>query len=140
MQKDRKIINNPNASHFFLSIFILVAIVLFLTVAAYLYFNEIQSGTRKKLIPSVGMIQEGDHIFISGVQNGPVMNDSVIIQIVNQTSGKIEGNGLINVGPDGEIKTGVTIFLTGINTGTKYVVSMLYEGDTVGYCNYFYLK
>lgn len=140
MQKYRKIINNSNASHFFLSIFIIVAIALFLTVAAYLYFNEISSGTRKKFIPSVGMIQEGDHIFISGVQNGPVMNDSVIIQIVNQTSGKIEGNSEINVGPDGEIKTGVTIILTGINTGTNYVVSMIHKGKTVGSCNYFYLK
>ncbi|UCF11941.1 MAG: hypothetical protein JSW06_07835 [Thermoplasmatales archaeon] len=140
MQKNRKIINNTHASHFFLSIFILVAIALFLSVAVYLYLSEIPGGVQKKFFPSVGMIQEGDHIFISGVQNGPVMNDSVIIQIINQTSGKYEGNGKINVGSDGEIKTGDTIILTGINTGTNYVVSMIHNGKTVGSCNYFYLK
>jgi hypothetical protein len=125
------------ASHFFLSMFILGAVALFIATVAYIHYNELVSGTKKEIIPSVGMIQEGAHVFITGVQNGPVANDSVFVQIINKTNGKEEGYAIINAGSDNIINTGDTILLKNITRGTKYVVSMLYQGHTVGNCNYF---
>jgi len=89
----------------------------------------------EKIVPSVGMVQEGDYKLIINVQNGPLPQTSVSPEIINKMNGKAEGNASINDGGDGEINVGDSITLTGITNGA-YTVSLLYKERIVGNCQY----
>lgn len=135
MKATGKLLENNEAISSFLSVMIFVAITLLLVVIVWGFLAGIFGGAPQNFVPSIGMIREGDHILITSVQNGPVIQTSVYAEIINKSSGKAEGNASINDGGDGEINVGDSIALTGITKGA-YTVSLFYEGRIVGNCQY----
>ena len=135
MKSKRKFLENNQAISSFLSVMIFAAITILLVVVVWLFHSGIFSDVPQRFIPSIGMIQDRDHILITSVQNGPVINDSVTVEIVNKSSGQTEGIASMNDGGNGEIDVGDSIMLTGIAKGV-YTVSIIYEGIVVGHCQY----
>jgi hypothetical protein len=128
-------LKNDQALSSFLSVMIFVAITILLVIVVMLFQTGILSDAPQKLIPSIGMIQDGDHILIASVQNGPVIYTTVSVEIINKSSGQIEGSAFLNDGGNGEIDVGDSIIFTNITNGA-YTVSLLYEGIVVGHCQY----
>ena len=135
MKANRKMIENNDAITSFLSIMIFTAITEMLVIIVWLFHSGIFSDAPKKLTPSIGLIQDGDHILITSVRNGPVLNRSVHADIINKSSGEPVGEASINDGGDGEVNTGDSIILTGINKGV-FTVSIYYEAAVIGHCQY----
>ncbi|UCD14596.1 MAG: hypothetical protein JSW60_04035 [Thermoplasmatales archaeon] len=135
MKANRKWIENNEAVSSFLSVMIFAAITVLLVVIVWIFHAGIFSEAPQKLIPSIGMIQDGDHILITSVHNGPVTTKSALAEIINKSSGTPVGNASINDGGDDEINVGDSIALTGATKGA-YTVSLFYEGIVVGHCQY----
>lgn len=135
MKANRKMIENNDAITSYLSIMIFTAITVMLVIIVWLFHSGILSEAPKKLTPSIGMIQDGDHVFITSVRNGPVLNKSVYAEIINKSTGESIGEASINDGGDGEVNTGDSIILTGIKKGV-FTVSIYYEAAIIGHCQY----
>ena len=135
MKATKNLIENNEAISSFLSVMIFVAITLLLAVIVWGFHTGIFGGAPQNFIPSVGMIQDENHVLITNVQNGPVLKTSTYVEIINKMNGKAEGNASINDGGDGEINVGDSITLTGITNGA-YTVSLIYKRRIIGNCQY----
>ena len=135
MKATGKLLESNEAISSILSVIIFVAITLILAVIMWGFHAGIFGGAPQNFVSSVGMIQEGSHILITNVQNGPLPQTPVSAEIINKMNGKAEDNASINDGGDGEINVGDSITLTGITNGA-YTVSLLYIGRIVGNCQY----
>jgi len=137
MKVNRKIINNSKSSFTSLSVFIVVALVIVIAVITWGLYTGIFSDVQQKFTPSVGMIQDGDYILITNIQNGPVKLDSTTVQITKIITGTVEGTAIIQAGDNDQIDIGDTIVLTAINSYVEYRVLLKYDGKIVGTCDYF---
>jgi hypothetical protein len=133
MKATKNLIENNEAISSLLSVMIFVAITLLLAVIVWGFHAGIFGGAPQNFVPSVGMIQDENHILITSVQNGPVIQTSAYAEIINKMNGKAEGNASINNGGDGEINVGDSLTLTGITYGA-YTVSLIYKGRIIGNC------
>jgi len=135
MKSKKKYLENNQAISSFLSVMIFAAITILLVIVVWILHSGIFNDVPQRFIPSIGLIQERDYILITGVQNGPVLNNSVTVEIVNKSSGQAEGSPYINDGGNGEINVGDSIALVGITKGV-YTISIIYEEIVVGHCQY----
>lgn len=135
MKTNQNFLRDNTALSSYLSVMIFAAITIVLVVVVWFFHSGIISDAPKELTPAIGLIQQGDYILITSVQNGPVPSSSVFAEIVNKNSGESAGEAHINDGGDGDIDNGDSINLVGITSGV-YTVSILYNGLIVGHCQY----
>jgi hypothetical protein len=135
MRPLRNFIKNKHALSSFLSVMIFAAITVVLIVIVWIFNSGIVGDAPKELTPAIGLIQQGDYILITSVQNGPVQTSSIDVQIVEKDTGQQVGEAQINDGGDGDIDNTDSISLSGVTNGV-YTVSLIKGDLIVGHCQY----
>ena len=64
---------------------LMVAVTIAMAAVAYAYFTGLIGGGQEVDV-MVSMIQQGSFISITGVENGPVANASIIVQLLNKAA------------------------------------------------------
>jgi len=135
MKAYRKILKNKDALSSYLSVMIFAAITIVLVVIVWFFHSGIFSDAPKELTPAIGLIQQGDYILITSVQNGPVSSSSVIVEIIDKDTGQQVGEAQINDDGDGDIDNGDSISLSGVNNGV-FTISIIRNDLIIGHCQY----
>ena len=124
-----------------IAIILLVAIAVAITVPLYVYVNGIIGGI-PTINPTVNMIQSGDFVSITGMENGPVPGADATAAFVNQTSGATTSatitytNGNADNADAGDRITKPNLSAETPGVGDKYTVQLMYGGNVVGNCVY----
>ena len=139
MKANRKFVDGEEAVSAVIGVILMVAITVAIAATVYVYVSGM-IGTGPATNPTVSMIQSGDYISITSVENGPVTGADATVNGINQTSGVTEGTWTLayTVGNALNVDGGDSISVTDLTgqIGQKYTVQLLYGGDVIGTCVY----
>ncbi len=131
--------SNNHAVSAVIGVTLMVAVTIAMGAVAYAYFTGLIGGSPEiNAIISISQSTPSDvSISVIGIQNGPVKSASVIIQLLNQTSGIPDSDCTGTLIAAGEnIAVGDVITASGAHIRTTYNVQLLYKGTIVGSCTY----
>ncbi len=144
MKANRKFIGEERAVSAVIGVILMVAITVAIAATVYLYVSGMITGG-SSVTPTVSFSQvaNNNYLMVSGVEHGPIKNNSVNITFTN-ASGHIVAYGKIQNGPGnatyldaGDIITPVAIG-AGLKQGETYTVTILYAGKVIGSAKFTY--
>jgi flagellin-like protein len=139
MKANRKF-KNDEAVSAVIGVILMVAITVAIAATVYVYVSGMLGGGPQSAA-TVSMVQQGSAVLIQKVENGPVMNATCSISVVNQTSSLPDGSGRIwdyAGGDDTKVEGGDVIEIYGYSgdSGDRYTVQLIYQGNSIGSCVY----
>lgn len=118
-----------------IGVILMVAITVAIAATVYVYVSGML-GTGPSSQPTVSMVQSGSYIQLTGIENGPVAEGEVIVQLLNVT-GEVPATATADFEEDADaddnVNGGDTISFAGTDvTESPYTVNLLYNNDIIG--------
>ena len=146
MKANRKFIGEERAVSAVIGVILMVAITVAIAATVYLYVSGMITGG-SSVTPTVSFSQvaNNNYLMVSGVEHGPVKNDSTVLNITfTDANGNVVAYGKITNGPGednyldaGDIITPVQTG-AGLNQGETYTVTIIYAGKIIGSAKFTY--
>ena len=139
MKANRRFVEGEEAVSAVIGVILMVAITVAIAATVYVYVSGML-GTGPTVNPTVSMVQSGEFISITAVENGPVTDTGATVSWINQTTGVSALGDVTNgAGGDADLVDGGDTIAAVIGTasaGDKFTVQILYGGNVVGSCVY----